>query len=280
MHRLLGWAGLVLVLISTSVAAGTLDRIRETGTFKLGYRVDAPPFAYRNEVGEAEGYSVELCREVAKETKLQLHLDKLAIEYVPVTAENRFDMVRAGNIDILCGPTTQTLSRRQIVDFSLTTFIDGASVLYRKGGPASFRELAGKKIGVRAGTTTEEALRNTLDELSVKADVVAVKSHFDGLAQVESGEISAYFADWGILLGLLQRSDHPEVLRLSPRQFTYEPYALALARGDDDFRLLVDATLSHLYASGAIEPIFSKAFGPAQPSDLLKAVYILNSLPE
>lgn len=89
-----------------------------------------------------------------------------------------------------------------------------------------------------------------------------------------------YFADWGILLGLLQRSDQPQMLRLSRQQFTQEPYALGLARGDVDFRLLVDRILSRLYRSGEIEPIFNEAFSPAEPTDLLRAVYIINMLPE
>ncbi|NIR31306.1 MAG: amino acid ABC transporter substrate-binding protein [Gammaproteobacteria bacterium] len=280
MHRLLAHAALAAALVSTGVWADTLERIEKTGVFKLGFREDAPPFAYRNEIGEAEGYSVELCRAVAKQVARQLDLSQLSIDYVPVTAENRFEMVEKERVDILCGPTTHTLSRRAIVDFSLTTFIDGASVLFRKDGPSSFRALAGESIGVRAGTTTEDALRNTLSELDIDAEVVAVESHFDGLEQVQSGRISAYFADWGILLGLLQRSERPELLRLSPRQFTQEPYALGLARGDDDFRLLVDRTLSRLYRSGEIQTIFNKAFSPAEPTDLLKAVYIINRLPE
>ena len=280
MQRLLAGAALAAALVATGVWADTLERIDKTGVFKLGFREDAPPFAYRNEIGEAEGYSVELCREVAKQVKRQLGLNELSIEYIPVSAENRFQMVAQGRIDILCGATTHTLSRRAIVDFSLATFIDGASVLFRADGPSSFRALAGESIGVRAGTTTEEALRNTMTDLAIDAEIVAVESHFDGLQQVQSGAISAYFADWGILLGLLQRSDQPEMLRLSRRQFTQEPYALGLARGDDDFRLLVDRTLSRLYRSGAIETIFNKAFSPAEPTDLLKAVYIVNMLPE
>lgn len=280
MQRLLACVILAAAFVSTGVWADTLERIEKTGVFKLGFREDAPPFAYRNEVGEPEGYSVELCRTVAKEVKSHLELSALSIEYVPVTAENRFEMVEKKRVDILCGATTHTLSRRARVDFSLTTFIDGASVLFRADGPSSFRALAGETIGVRAGTTTEEALRNTLEDLEIDAQVVAVESHFDGLEQVQSGQISAYFADWGILLGLIQRSENLDMLRLSPRQFTQEPYALGLARGDDDFRLLVDRTLSRLYRSGKIEPIFKKAFSPAEPTDLLKAVYIVNTLPE
>jgi len=68
---------------------------------------------------------------------------------------------------------------------------------------------------------------------------------------------------------------------VSERQFTFEPYALALARGDDDFRLLVDTTLSALYRSGRIDQIFAASFGPkANQSDILRALYVINGLPK
>jgi len=164
-----------------------------------------------------------------------------------VTTEDRFQAVQDGRIDILCGATTQTLSRRELVDFSLFTFIDGAGVMLRNDGPEDLQGLVGKKIGVHGATTTEQALRNTLAKLSLDAEVVSVASHQDGLAKLRADEIQAYFADRAILLYLLLQSG-AEDLRVAERQFTFEPYALALARGDHTFRLLVDRTLSALAA--------------------------------
>jgi ABC-type amino acid transport substrate-binding protein len=83
----------------------------------------------------------------------QLNLGDLKIAYVPVTASNRFEAIETGKADLLCEPTTDTLSRRERVDFSITTFIDGASLLVRGDGPSAFNDLAGKKVGVLAGTT-------------------------------------------------------------------------------------------------------------------------------
>ena len=97
---------------------------------------------------------------------------------------------------------------------------------------------------------------------------------------VEQGELAAYFADRTILARLLRESAKPDSLVLSNRYFTNEPHALALARGDSAFRLLVDRTLSHLYRSGDIQRIFARAFGEsAQPSDALLMLYLVNTLP-
>jgi ABC-type amino acid transport substrate-binding protein len=275
-------AGLFVGALSSAhdASAAVLDRLRDSGVLKIGFRQDAAPFSYKNAIGEPAGYTVELCRAVAVALKARLNLEAISIDYVPVSAENRFEQVQAGKVDLHCGAATVTLSRREIVDFSQPVFIDGASVLFRGDGPQTFEQLKGKKVGVRAGTTTEMALWNTLQALSVEAEVVAVTSHDDGLSQLESGAVSAYFADHAILAALALRSKAGDSLRLSKRYFTQEPYALALPRGDSDFRLAVDRALSRIYRSPAIGQIFAKAFGKAQPSDLLKALFVISTLPE
>lgn len=280
MRQLLACVALATTFFVSSVSAEVLDRVRDSGVFKIGYRTDAAPYSYKNALGEAAGYSVDLCRAVAVALKKSLNLADIAIEYVPVTAENRFQAVQEGRIDILCGATTATLARRELVDFSLATFIDGASVMLTADGPGGFKELSGKSVGVRGGTTTEDGLRKTLAKLSVDAQVVPVKSHDEGLDKLQKGEVSAYFADRGILLYLMAGSPKPEALRVSSDYFSFEPYALALPRGDDAFRLEVDRTLSRLYRTGAIVPIFRNAFGNAEPSDVLRSLYLINALPE
>jgi len=265
------------VLVAQAASAGTLDRVRSAGVFKIGYRTDAEPFAFVNSIGEPAGYAVDLCREVAAATKQQLGIDTLKVDYVKVTAEDRFNAVKDGRIDILCDPATVTLGRRAIVDFSLFTFVDGASVLYRTDGPQGFKALAGQKVGVHKGTTTESELKGALARFNINADIVPVEDHRDGLKRLESGELAAYFADRAILSYLLAGSGATGKLKLSDQYYSQEPYALAIARGDDDFRLLVDRTLARLYRSG-ITTIFAKTFGKARPSNILAVMYGINAL--
>ncbi len=133
---------------------------------------------------------------------------------------------------------------------------------------------------MRGGTTTQEGLENTLKGLSIDAQVVPVKDHSEGLAALEKGDIQAYFGDRAILVFLAAQSGNQDKLRLSSEYFTYEPYALGLARGDDEFRLLVDQTLSRLYRSGEIAKIYKNSFGAMTPSDVIQALYLINGLPE
>jgi ABC-type amino acid transport substrate-binding protein len=270
-----------LGIAATAAEAATLDRIKENGTLTLGYRTDAMPFSFQNTIGEPAGYSVALCKAVAADLKTELKLDKLDVRYVVVPAEGRFDEIRDGRIDLMCGATTQTLARRELVDFSLPTFATGSTLLYRKDGPQSFDQLAGQKIGVRAGTTTETGLKEALAEGQFQAELVAVDSHEQGVADLAAGKIAAYFGDGAILLYHWRQSPERDRLMISDHYFSNEPYALALPKDDGAFRLAVDRSLARLYRSGEIIDLFAATFGAdAEPSALVKALYALNALPE
>jgi ABC-type amino acid transport substrate-binding protein len=275
-------ASIAALVVAIGVAsADTLDRIGQEKAIRIAYREDAPPFSYKDKIGEPSGFMVDLCRAVAKHLADQRSLSSLNVVYLPVTAADRFEAIAQQKADLLCEPTSITLSRREQVDFSIPTFLDGAGLMVRSDGPKNLRDLAGKKVGVLAGTTTEEALRNTLKEAGIAADVVAAKTHGEGLAMLDEGKISAYFGDRSILLFLIKQSTAPDKLRLGDDYLSVEPYALALPRGDSDFRLAVDRALSHIYRSGEIVSVFQRTFGgKAEPSQILRTLYVISGLPD
>ncbi|MBV8107546.1 MAG: amino acid ABC transporter substrate-binding protein [Hyphomicrobiales bacterium] len=264
-----------------SAAAGTIEKLRQDKTIRLAVRDDAAPFSFKDANGQPAGFIVDLCRAVARNLGAQLNLAELSVVYVPVTAADRFEAIEAGKADLLCEPTSDTLSRREHVDFSIATFVDGASLLVRGEGPADFGALAGKKVGVLAGTTTEQSLRDTLASANIAAEVISAKTHEDGLKMLNEGAVAAYFADRAILAFLASKSGEADKLRLANNYFSLEPYALALPRGDSDFRLAVDRALSRIYKSGEIATVFANTFGAQmQPSDTLRTLYLVSALPE
>jgi ABC-type amino acid transport substrate-binding protein len=276
-------AAIAALLLATGAAsaAGTLDRIRQDKTVRIAYRDDAPPFSYKGKGGQPSGFMVDLCRAVAKKLAEQLKLPTLKVAYVSVTAVDRFDAIAQGKADLLCEPTTHTLSRREQVDFSIPTFVDGAGLMIRNDGPQSIKALAGKRIGVLAGTTTEQELRASLKDAGITAEVVPAGTHDEGLAMLDDGKVSAYFADRAILVFLAQQSAAPDKLLLADNYLTIEPYALALPHGDEDFRLAVDRALSHIYRSGEIAQIFATTFGgKTKPSQILQTLYLVSGLPD
>jgi ABC-type amino acid transport substrate-binding protein len=277
--RRIGYALLAIWAIGSAQADGTLDRIKESGEIRLAYRADASPFSYELD-GKPGGYSVNLCLEVAEALKDDLNLPQLTASFVKVTAENRFDALVEGQADLLCEATTATLSRREKVDFSIYTFVSGASLVIRPDGPTSVDALAGHKIGVLGGTTTLQALDETLRENAITADVIVVKTHDEGFEKLETGDVTAYFGDRTILEDRLRRIPSEAGLMLADNYLTIEPYALAMPI-DHEFRLAVDRALSHLFRTGGMIKVFRKSFDPkAKPSDLIKMLSRVSGLPD
>jgi ABC-type amino acid transport substrate-binding protein len=272
----------LLVLPSLAAAEGVLERIAKHGEIRLAYRPDAAPFSYMPEgATEPIGYSVELCRTVAQAIKAELKLATLKLSYVRVTAQNRFQAITEGKADLLCEGTTATLKRRATMSFSIATFLSGAGMMINPGGPKDFRQLAGKKVGVLAGTTTAVVLRDYLAVHKIPADIVAVKSHSAGFALLESGASAAYVADRTILLYMILKQDKLGKLLLANEFISIEPYALAMPRDNDDFRLEVDKVLSRLFREGGGRAIFAKVLGEnARPTGLQDMLFVISRLPE
>src|SRR5215471_2699128 len=229
---------MVLVLLTTLVLAGpafgqdldgTLKKIKTSGTFTIGYREAAPPFSFPGPDKRPVGYSIDICMHVAGEIQKQLGIDNLKLNWVPLTAENRIDMVAQGKVDIECGTTTASLSRQERVDFSLMTFVDGGSLLATStGNLQTLADLVGKRIAVIPGTTTEKALADFMKKKCLAAETVQVKDHADGVAALEAGRADAFAWERGILIGLAVTSKDPGKFFLANLLFSYEPYGLMM----------------------------------------------------
>lgn len=261
---------------------GTLKKVADSGTLTIGYRENALPFSYTGSDGKPAGYSIDLCQEIAVAVQQELKLPNMALRWVPVTPENRVDAVANGTVDIECGSTTASLSRQEKVDFTLMTFVDGASLLIAEGsGLKTVADLAGKRIGVVPGTTTEKAVADFLRSQSLSATVVPVKDHDEGLAALQTSKIEAYASDRIILVGLVLQARGTSRYALISDDLSYEPYGFMVRRDDSAFRFLANRVLARIYRSGAIGAIYSKWFGAlGKPTPALVLMYALQGLPE
>lgn len=261
---------------------GRLKKIQETKSIAIAHRTDATPFSFEDDKKQVVGYSIDLCRRVVGAIERQLGLSELKIKWVPVTVQNRFDVVAKGQADMECGSSTVTLSRMKIVDFSSFTFVDGTGLLVKASLAAnSLGDLGSKKIGVIGGTSNERALNEALKRRVVNATVVPVKSSDEGLVQLESGAIDAFASDRVLLLALAGKSKDPKALALLGEGLSFEPYAIALPRGDWQMRLAVNSALAQIYRSGAIGEIFGRWFGAlGRPGALTEATFLFGALSE
>src|SRR2546428_3536236 len=151
----------------------TLDKIKETGAIQLGYRDTSRPFSFRGSDGQPAGFSIDLCTQVAGGLRESLKLPGLRVAWVAVTPADRISKLVKGTIDLECGSTTITFGRMEQVAFSHMIFVDGASLLTTvASGVRGVKDLAGKRVGLIANTTTEKALTAALGAASVKTQIV------------------------------------------------------------------------------------------------------------
>jgi ABC-type amino acid transport substrate-binding protein len=263
--------------------SGTLEKIKATKTIALGYRDSSVPFSFVGSTKEPVGYSVDLCRRVVEDLRSELKLPDLQPRWVPVSVETRVRALVDGTIDLECGSTTNTLSRQERVDFSLTTFITGASLLALAGTNVG-DQLGAIRIAVIPGTTTEQMVKNAIASMgatAADAKLVPVNDHADGLAAVVDRRAEVYATDRAILMGLVTSASNPRQFALLDRYLSYEPYALMLRRGDPEFRLAVNRTLARLYRTGQVLDIYRRWFGQwGDPSPLTLGMYAVEGLPE
>lgn len=288
---------LLLLAGAVPAVAGTMDAVRQSGKLTLGYRLDAPPYSYRDAQGNAAGYSVALCRKVADDLKAELKRETLAVEFVAVSSEERFSALQQGKIHVLCDPATETLARRSTVSFSIPVFASGTGALVRRDAPRRLKEvlsgvrasgpiwrgsayqtLEKRTFAVVAGTTGERWVTQRRDELGLNAVVAPVKDYATGLQRLTGHEADALFGDRAILLDAAKSSAPKGDLILLERYFTRETVALALPRGDEEFRLFVDRSLSRLFRSKDIVPLYETHFG--KPDKAALTFYELIALPE
>ena len=261
---------------------GTLQQIKQSGQIRIGYRVSEPPMSFLDKDGNPTGYSIDLCKCIATEIENKIGKD-VKVKYVPITAKGRFKALDDNKIDILCGSTTKTLSRSELVDFTQLTFVTGASLMTLRDnkarGSAGFD---GKKIGVLKATTTAVVLKKLIQETSTDAEVVLFNSTKEGIDALQKKKIDAFSADQVVLIGIASKANNPMNFVIDPNVFSFEPFALAVRRNDADFRLVADRVISDLYRSKKIFEIYDKWIGKitGQRLPIFDAMIQLNATPE
>ena len=283
-----GKLGIILLIaffaspIAAKELTGTLQQIKKTGQIRIGYRVSEPPMSFLNKDGNPTGYSIDICKGIVAKVENQIGTD-VKVEYVPVTADGRFKALGDNKIDILCGSTTKTLSRSELVDFTQLTFVTGASLMTLKDNKANDSDgFDGKKIGVVEATTTAVELKKLFQDTSTDAEVVLFNSAKEGIDALRKKKIDAFSSDQIILIGLALKEHDSMNFEIKPEVFSFEPFALAVRRNDADFRLVADRVISELYRSRKILEIYDKWLGKFTRKRLpiFDAMIKLNATPE
>jgi polar amino acid transport system substrate-binding protein/glutamate/aspartate transport system substrate-binding protein len=261
MKRTLGFWLVGLLWIAahgSALAQSTLEKIDKSGTLVIGTRRGSPPFAYINQANEWVGFSIELVeRTIIPSINKKLN-KQIKLEKKESTPQTRIPLLSANSVDLIAETMTDTQSRRDSVDFSLTFFVTGAQFLVKKGSPIKgIQSIANRRIAAQQGSTNAKIIRERVPTAKL-LEFPDQPAAFQALAQ---GQVQAYTNDGIQLAGLRAKAPKPDDYAVVGEFFSYEPYGMAMRKNDSDFRQTVNVGLMDALSSGLYFEIYEKWFG-------------------
>lgn len=253
------------VVVGAALAEGTLEKVKETGVLTNALINDYPPFSYIDASNEVVGFDVDVAQAVADKLGVTLQVETPAWEAI---VSGRWE----GRWDISIGSMTPTAARADVLDFAGTYYASPAVLVVHRdesdiAGPA---DLTGKTVGVGTGSTYEAYLQKTLvvDAIGAKppefpfGDVQIAPSDesvaFQNLALGPGVRLDAVV---GNLATAQARIDAGAPLRIVGAPLYAEPNAVAVAKGDPEWRDAVASAVAELRADGTLRAISEKWLG-------------------
>ncbi len=245
---------LTLVLsFGVALSAGTLEDAKAKGVLVAGVKDAVVPFGFVDEkTKELVGFDIDICQEIANKMGVKLELK-------PVTSATRIPKLSQGMVDLAACTMTHKLSRDEVIDFSLTYFMDGQKLLVKKGsGIETYKDLAGKKVGSAKGSTSEKNIKNVQPDCTV----LSFEGYPQAFLALKQGKVSAVTTDSVILVGLKGSDDNPDMWKITGDFFAKEPYGIGVRENDSNFRDFVNASLIEMWEDGTYMKIYNKWLGP------------------
>ena len=226
---LLSW----LLCVPLAWAGSTLDAVKERGALRCGLETAGPGLSHFTEAGQWAGFFVDYCRAVAAAT-----LDKAdAVDFLATDSGNRFDVLRAGDIDLLSSVSTWTLSRDAALglNFAAVLYYDGQGFLAHESvGAQSLAKVGGATVCVQAaGTTTEKNLAEYIRLNNPKMKAIMFQSIEGRVGAFLRRRCDLLTTDRLQLAGILaSRVPNPNEYILFPEVISKEPLG-PVVRDDD-----------------------------------------------
>jgi general L-amino acid transport system substrate-binding protein len=220
---------------------GKLSEVMTRGSLLCGVNNTVPGFGFVDDTGEHVGFDIDFCRAVAA----GVLGDANAVEFVDLTAEQRFTALQAGEVDVLIRNTTYTSSRDGglAATFLTTTFYDGQGMMVgADSGFTAIEDMTDTTICVLSGTTTE------LNLTARMADIPYTPLTFDENPQIQAAFIEGQCDGWtsdksqlaGVRSAWPEDQGGPEALVILEETFSKEPLGPAVLDGDSQWAQAVD----------------------------------------
>lgn len=256
-------------VIGQAQAADTIAKIKKTGKVVIGYRESSDPISYIVG-GKPMGYAIDICNNFANQLKKDLKLPNLKVEYKAVTSSTRIPEMLAGNIDMECGTTTNSLQRQQQVSFSTNYYATEVRMAVKANSTVKdLGDLNGKAVATTQGTTSDKYIKMGAKGEKVKVTNVYGKDHSDSFAMVASGRAAAFVMDDNILAGLIAKSSKPKDFKIVGPVLSSEPYGIMLPKGDTAYKAIADRVVTGMWKNGQMAALYKKWFqSPIPPKNI------------
>jgi glutamate/aspartate transport system substrate-binding protein len=241
---------------------GTLKKIKETGAITIGFRDSSIPFSYLDDSQKPIGFAIDICYRVVDAVKKELKLDKLEVEFNPVTSSTRIPLLANGTIDLECGSTTNNADRLKQVSFTNTHFLTATRFVSKKSSKInSIDDLRGKSVVSTSGTTNIKQLTEANAARNLGLNIIPAKEHAESFLMVETDRAVAAVLDDILLASFVAGSKDPNAYVISKDAFSKpEPYGIMLRKDDPAFKKVVDAATAALYQSADGQKLYDKWF--------------------
>jgi general L-amino acid transport system substrate-binding protein len=250
--KALSAALLLLGLISEDGHAAALDDARARGAINCGVNQGLAGFASRSEDGAWTGFDVDFCRAVAAAALG----DPAKVNFVPVSAQDRFEKLASGAIDVLARNTTWTMERetRLPLRFVGVSYHDGQGFIVKKLlGVTSALQLSGAAICFLSGTTTEANVADFFREKEMAYTPVNFATLDELVAGFDAGKCDTYTADVSQLYAVRLRLGNPDDAMVLPDVISKEPLGPAVRQGDEEWFSIVRWVLFALINAEELE---------------------------
>jgi polar amino acid transport system substrate-binding protein len=262
---------LLMALSMGSVAfADALANIKTKGVLVAGVKDAVVPFGYVDEQSkQLVGFDVDICREIANKMGVKLELK-------PVTSATRIPQLSEGMVDIAACTMTRKIAREDVIDFSITYFMDGQKLLVKKGSKVkSVKDLAGKKVGTAKGSTSEINIKTA----QPKCTVLSFEGYPEAFLALKQGKVAAATTDSVILIGLKGSDENPEKWDIVGDFFSKEPYGIGVRENESNLRDFVNKSLMEMWNDGTYKKIYDKWLGP-QTKFYMPLTWEMETIPE
>src|SRR5579871_1406767 len=241
---------------------GTLKKIKDAGVINIGYRDSSIPFSYLDDNQKPIGFAIDICLKVVEAVKKELKLDKLTIEFNPVTSSGRIPLLANGTIDLECGSTTNNPDRLKQVAFTNTHFLTATRFISKKASRLnSIDDLKGKTVASTSGTTNIKQLTEANAARNLGINIVPAKEHAESFLMVETDRAVAAVLDDILLASFAAGAKDPDAYVISTDAFSKpEPYGIMLRKDDPAFKKVVDDATATLYQSEEGQKLYAKWF--------------------